>query len=67
MIFTSALYLRDKLTNDFHPLVKLLLTLFRFIAVGVLTFFLLEPLVKNTFIETEKPIVVIAQDNSRYF
>lgn len=64
VIFTSALYLRDKLTNDFHPLVKLLLALFRFIAVGVLAFFLLEPLVKNTFIETEKPIVVIAQDNS---
>lgn len=64
VIFTSALYLKDKLTNDFHPLVKVLLTLFRFIAIGILAFFLLEPLVKNTFVETEKPIVVIAQDNS---
>jgi len=64
LIFSSALYLRDQLTKDFHPAIKLIVSIFRFIAIGVLAFFLLEPLIKNAFIETEKPIVVIAQDNS---
>ncbi len=64
LIFASALYFKDRLTSDIHPIVKLLIALFRCISVSVLAFFLLEPLVKNAFIETEKPIVVIAQDNS---
>ncbi len=52
------------MTSDFHPLVKVIIGIFRFGAVAILAFFLLEPLIKNAFIETEKPIVVIAQDNS---
>ncbi len=64
LIFASALYLKDKLTRDLHPLIRGLVSLFRFLAVAILAFFLLEPLIKNAFVETEKPIVVIAQDNS---
>ncbi|MFK7758180.1 MAG: hypothetical protein AB8B53_14720 [Flavobacteriales bacterium] len=64
LIFASSLYLKDKLTSDLHPIIKGLVALFRFLAVAILAFFLLEPLIKNAFIETEKPIVVIAQDNS---
>ena len=52
------------MTEDFHPLIKFLISLLRFVTVSVLAFFLLEPLIKNSFIETEKPIVVLAQDNS---
>jgi len=64
IIFASALYVKDKMTGDFHPVIKILVSTLRFITVSVLAFFLLEPLIKNSFIETEKPIVVLAQDNS---
>jgi len=64
IIFAGALYIKDKMTGDFHPVIKFLVSFLRFLTVSVLAFFLLEPLIKNSFIETEKPIVVLAQDNS---
>jgi len=64
LIFSSALYVKDKLTADLHISIKILVAILRFLAITVLAFFLLEPLIKYAFIETEKPIVVIAQDNS---
>jgi len=64
IIYAVSLYVKDKQTEDFHTILKLVISFLRFIAVSALAFFLLEPLIKNAFIETEKPIVVIAQDNS---
>ena len=36
----------------------------RFVFITLLTFLLLSPLLKTLFRQTEKPIIVIAQDNS---
>lgn len=41
-----------------------LLATFRFLAVSIIAILLLTPLLKSNFREVEKPIVVIAQDNS---
>lgn len=41
-----------------------LLAAFRFVAVTIIAILLLTPLLKSNFREVEKPIVVIAQDNS---
>jgi hypothetical protein len=51
---------KDKL----HKYVGYLLFTLRFVVVSFLCFFLLNPLIKNRTSFTEKPIVVIAADNS---
>lgn len=51
--------------SDFSPWAKRILALLRFIVISFLGFFLLNPLLKTIFKEVEKPIIVIAQDNSQ--
>lgn len=43
---------------------KYVLTFARFIVVSILSFLLLSPLIKSVFRTVEKPVIVIAQDNS---
>ena len=64
-IYAGALYFRDKFNRTYGTPLASLLGVLRFIAVALLTFFLLKPLVKSINREVEKPIVVIAQDNSQ--
>ena len=64
-IYAVALYYKESNLPDVKPLVKLFLAAIRFVVVTVLAFLLLSPLLKTTFREVEKPIVVIAQDNSK--
>lgn len=50
---------------DFPLWTKILLAFSRFSVISFLAFFLLNPLLKTIFKEIEKPVIVIAQDNSR--
>ncbi len=60
----ALLYLRDRLNRHFGNFLRFLLFFMRAVVVSVLAFFLLKPLIKTTEREVEKPIIVIAQDNS---
>lgn len=63
-VYSAALYTRDRLNRHFDRWVIIGLAALRFSAVSLIAFFLLRPLLKTTEREVEKPIVVIAQDNS---
>lgn len=58
------LYYKDKKLNEFHRWLIYTLAALRFILVSIVAFLLLSPLIKSTTKTTEKPIIVIAQDNS---
>lgn len=65
-IYAGALYFREKKINAAigNNLWKITLTALRFVAVMIIAFLLLNPYLKSKYNETEKPIVIIAQDNS---
>lgn len=63
-IFAFILYWRDKKLSEISPLFRKGLAVLRFVSISLLTFLLLEPLLESTSKRTEKPILVIAQDNS---
>lgn len=50
---------------DFPLFPKIILAFSRFLVISLLAFFLLNPLLKTIFKEIEKPVIVIAQDNSQ--
>ena len=58
------LYKKDKTTGHFSKLSKSFLAVLRFLALFILSVFLLKPLVKSINNEVEEPIVVLVQDNS---
>jgi hypothetical protein len=62
--YSLLFYYKDKRTGELPPFLKWLLAGLRFGVVTLLVFLLLSPLVKSTKNTTEKPIIVIAQDNS---
>ena len=57
-------FLYRKLNPEITKLIRYTLFVSRFLVVTVLCFFLLNPLIKSTSSFTEKPIIVIAVDNS---
>jgi len=57
------LYYRNNNYN-FVPKLKKTLAAIRFIAVTIIAFLLLSPLVKSSTRHVEKPVIIIAQDNS---
>jgi len=61
--YASLLYFRKK-ENDFSAITNRVLALLRGTAVTLIAFLLLSPLVKSTTRFTEKPIVLLALDNS---
>ena len=63
-LYAFVLYRKDKLLADVSKWTKRILAAFRFLAVSVLAFLLLGPLLKTIFREVEKPVIIIAQDNS---
>ncbi|MGL5891688.1 MAG: hypothetical protein ACRC3B_17480, partial [Bacteroidia bacterium] len=63
-VYAGMLYFRDKRLAEFSRRVIGLLAAFRFLAVSILAFLLLSPLLKTVSREVEKPVVVIAQDVS---
>ncbi|MBE9469130.1 MAG: hypothetical protein IMY72_12530 [Bacteroidetes bacterium] len=63
-VYSFLLYKKDKSFID-TPLKKLkLLSLFRFLSVFIISFFLLSPFIKSIKKNIEKPIIIFAQDNS---
>jgi len=58
------LYYKDKLFKDLEPWKKWLMTSLRFVFVLIVLLLLLSPVIKTKGILVQKPIVVIAQDNS---
>lgn len=63
--YSFFLYFREKKTNDLGKWIKYIVFSLRFILVFILAFLLLSPLVKSISRTVEKPIIVIAQDNSK--
>lgn len=67
LVYAVALYFRDKAFKDVTKAQRRLLipmSIFRLIAVSTIAFLLLAPLLKTRFIETVKPYIIFAQDNS---
>ena len=61
--YSYILYYRDK-KNDFSEKLIYILAALRFAAVTLIAFLLLSPLVKTINKEYEKPVIILAQDNS---
>ncbi len=61
--YAALLYYREK-DNDFNPLTTRILAILRGTVVTLIAFLLLSPLLKSTTRYTEKPIVLLALDNS---
>ncbi|MBL0048451.1 MAG: hypothetical protein IPP32_10195 [Bacteroidetes bacterium] len=64
LAYAALLYYRESKLIEVKPWLKVLLAIFRFTTVTLLAFLLLSPLLKTLFREVEKPVIVIAQDNS---
>ena len=62
--YTAILYYKDK-KHDFSPLLIKLMAALRFVSVFLISFLLLSPLIKSITHNSEKPIIIIAQDNSQ--
>lgn len=63
-LYAFILYRKDKRFAEASIWLVRSMTVFRFLAITFLSFLLLSPLLKNTIREVEKPIIIIAQDNS---
>lgn len=61
--YAGLLYFRDK-TNDFSSTTTKILAALRGVSVTLIAFLLLSPMLKSTSRYTEKPIVLLALDNS---
>ena len=57
------LYFRTK-RDDLKPWILKLMVVLRFLSITIISFLLLSPLIKKTTETIEKPIIIIAQDNS---
>ena len=64
LVYASILYYKDKTFQEQSSMLIWLMGIFRFITVSILSILLLSPLLKSLKIDTKKPIVVIAQDQS---
>jgi hypothetical protein len=62
--YAALLYYKEQKLIEVQAWLKWLLVVFRFIVITLLSFLLLSPLLKTIQREVEKPIVVVAQDNS---
>lgn len=63
-VYAGALYFRDKFNRTYGSRLAAVLGVLRFFAVTLLCFFLLKPLIKTIHRDVEKPLILIAQDNS---
>ncbi len=62
--YAFSLYFRD-IKNEFPRYLKILLALVRFVAVFLISFLLLSPFIRSISKEKEKPIIILAVDNSQ--
>lgn len=64
VIYAGALYFKDRFNRTYGSRLAGLLGALRFAAVTIIAFFLLKPLIRSVNSTEEKPIIVLAQDNS---
>jgi hypothetical protein len=62
--YAVGMYLRDRKTAEFAPWLVRTLAVLRGLAVFLIALLLIGPLLKTTQKRTEKPIIIVAQDNS---
>jgi hypothetical protein len=65
VIYAGALYFKDRFNRNYGSFLASVLGILRFMTVALLAFFLLKPLIKTINREVEKPIIVLAQDNTQ--
>jgi hypothetical protein len=63
-VFSALLYLRDKQNAERSKILLYSLTLLRFASISIIALLLLDVFIKRLVNETEKPIIILAQDNS---
>lgn len=63
-VYAFTFYYKNKRTADLLPVLKWTLTALRFLLVTFIVFLFLSPLIRSAKNTIEKPIVIIAQDNS---
>jgi len=63
-VFSGILYFRDKQNAERSKALLYSLATMRFVAIGLIALLLLDIFVKRLVNETEKPIIIFAQDNS---
>ena len=63
-IYAFILYRKDKKFSDISIWTVRIMAAFRFLVVTLLCFLLLSPLLKTVNRSVEKPVIIIAQDNS---
>ncbi len=63
-LYALVLYFRENQLIDTTTNVKRLLFGLRFTLVSLISFLLINPLVKNITREVEKPVIIFAQDNT---
>lgn len=63
-VYTAVLYYKNK-HNEFPPLLVKVMAFFRFLAIFLIAFLLLSPLLKTITQTNEKPVIIFAQDNSQ--
>ncbi|MFM7233075.1 MAG: hypothetical protein ACKOZM_00705 [Flavobacteriales bacterium] len=64
VVYAGALYFRDRFNRTYGTPLATLLGVVRFLCISLLALFLLKPLIKIIQRSVEKPIIVIAQDNT---
>ncbi len=64
VVYAAAFYYKDTRTAEMRPALKWAMTSLRFLLVSFLVFLFLSPLIRSAKNTIEKPIVIIAQDNS---
>ncbi len=64
IVYATVLYRKDTKLEDLKPYIKSLMYGLRFLSVSLIAFLLLSPLVRNISKTIEKPIIILAQDNS---
>lgn len=62
--YAAILYYKNK-HEEFTPATNRALIIIRFAAVAIIAFLLLSPLLKSIYKTSEKPLIIIAQDNSQ--
>jgi hypothetical protein len=64
VVYAVVLYRKETKFNELSVWVIRLMAFFRFALISMLAFLLLSPFVKTLFNKVEKPVIIIAQDNS---
>ena len=64
ILYAVFLYYQDKKNQDRSKNFIIALASLRFVSVSIISFLLLELFMKHIITETEKPVIIIAQDNS---